>query len=108
MMLSAEPVLSGTPTKRSLRVLIVEDDVDSSDALAELFALEEHQVRLARDGDRALSIALTWLPDVVLMDLGLPPGLSGLDVARSIRRHGLATHLIALTRSRDGASTAIG
>jgi CheY-like chemotaxis protein len=67
------------------RVLLVDDNPDAIDASAFLLRLWGHEVRTAREGDAALRIARAWLPDVVLLDLGLP-GIDGLQVAAAIRQ----------------------
>ena len=69
---------------RSLRVLVVEDNVDAADTLSLLLQLHGHQVQLARTGSTALEIASAFLPDVVLLDIGLP-GMDGYQVAQRLR-----------------------
>src|SRR5947208_13903084 len=66
---------------RTPRVLIVEDDVEIAQALQRSLRLEGYEVRIAPDGEQALTDARSYVPDVVLLDLGLP-GLDGVDVAR--------------------------
>ncbi|HET6323299.1 MAG TPA: ATP-binding protein [Planctomycetaceae bacterium] len=72
------------PTGARLRVLIVEDDIDSGDMLCMLLRLKGHEVSVARSGQAALEVAPTFLPDVVLCDVGLP-GMDGYEVARRLR-----------------------
>src|SRR3954452_17843452 len=72
---------------RAPRVLIVEDDVEIAQALQRSLRLEGYDVRLVGDGEKALADARSYVPDVVLLDLGLP-GLDGLDVARRMRADG--------------------
>jgi len=72
---------------RAPRVLIVEDDVEIAQALQRSLRLEGYEVRLVGDGERALSDARSYVPDVVLLDLGLP-GLDGLEVAKRLRSDG--------------------
>ena len=69
---------------RSLRVLIVEDDVDSADSLSMLLRLHGHEVQLARTGPTALEMAAASRPDMVLLDIGLP-GMDGYQVAKLLR-----------------------
>lgn len=69
---------------RSLRVLVVEDNVDAGDTLSLLLRLYGHEVQVARTGPTALEMATTFRPDVVLLDIGLP-GLDGYQVARRLR-----------------------
>jgi CheY-like chemotaxis protein len=69
---------------RSLRVLVVEDNVDAADSLSMLLRLYGHEVRVARTGPTALELASAFLPNVVLLDIGLP-GMDGYEVARRLR-----------------------
>jgi DNA-binding response OmpR family regulator len=66
------------------RVLIVDDDQDSCTTLAELCRHWGHEVASATEGQEALVVCAAFVPDVVLLDLGLP-GLDGWSVARRIR-----------------------
>jgi PAS domain S-box-containing protein len=69
---------------RPRRVLVVEDNVDAAESLAELLRLDGHEVEIAPDGRSGLDRARAFAPEVVLCDLGLPD-LSGYDVARALR-----------------------
>jgi CheY-like chemotaxis protein len=69
---------------QSLRVLVVEDNVDAADSLGLLLRLHGHEVQIARSGPRALEIAATSRPDVVLLDIGLP-AMDGYQVAKRLR-----------------------
>jgi PAS domain S-box-containing protein len=103
----APPVVATAP----LRVLVVEDNVDSAEMLGFMLTLAGHDTRTAHDGEAALDVARRFQPQVILCDIGLP-GLNGYDVARQLRaqpefRH---TRLIAVSgygqdqdrrRSRD-------
>ena len=82
----------------SLRVLVVDDNVDAADTLAELLESWGHVVRSAHDGLQGLEEAQRFEPDVVLLDIGLPR-MDGLEVARRLRsRPGEPrTVLVALT-----------
>jgi len=68
----------------SLRLLVVDDNVDAARSLGDILTLVGHEVRLSHDGLHALKTALDWLPDVVLLDIGLPL-MNGLEVANRIR-----------------------
>ncbi len=70
----------GHPAVRPLKVLIVEDNVDAADSLSLLLRLYGHDVQVARTGPSALEVAAAFLPDVVLLDIGLP-GMDGYQVA---------------------------
>jgi two-component system CheB/CheR fusion protein len=69
---------------RPLRILVVEDNVDSADSLNLLLRLYGHDVQVARTGPTALEMATACRPDVVLLDIGLP-GMDGYQVAQRLR-----------------------
>ncbi len=66
------------------RVLVVDDNADAADTLADLLRMLGHDVEVAYDGTTAVEAARARPPDVVLCDLGLPD-LDGFEVARRIR-----------------------
>ena len=68
----------------SQKIYIVEDEPDIRDTLKYNFSNEGFKVFTAPDGEEALSNIKKVLPDVLILDLMLP-GLSGLDVCKSIR-----------------------
>ena len=70
--------------KRRLRVLVVDDNADSADSLAMLLQLMGHETDIARDGEQAVVKAASFLPRVILMDIGLP-GFDGYEASRRIR-----------------------
>jgi DNA-binding response OmpR family regulator len=72
---------------RSPRVLVVEDDEDIALALQRSLRLEGYDVRISRDGEVALDDVRQFLPDLVLLDLGLPK-VDGIAVAQQIRSDG--------------------
>ena len=69
----------------SKSVLLVEDNKDVADGVAELLRLHGVSVRVAYDGVSAIESALAAVPDLILCDLGLPGGMDGLAVARACR-----------------------
>src|SRR6185436_17969517 len=70
--------------KSSLRILIVDDNQDGADSLAEMLRLTGNDTRTAYDGQQGVAVAGDFRPDVVLMDIGLPK-LNGYEAARRIR-----------------------
>ena len=78
--------LTATPQAASTlrRVFIVDDNHDAAEALAALIGALGHDVRVADNGHDALSVATTWHPDVMLLDIGLPD-IDGYEVARRMR-----------------------
>jgi len=73
------------PRQRATRVLLVEDDPESAESLTMLFEVLGHRVRAVHDGIAALEAVRTEVPDVMLIDIGLP-GIDGYEVARRVRR----------------------
>jgi CheY-like chemotaxis protein len=69
----------------TLRILIVEDNGDAAEILAMLLRMHGHEVEIAQDGSTALRIAASKPPDVALLDIGLPGGMSGYEVARRLQ-----------------------
>ena len=69
---------------QSLRILVVEDNVDAADSLSLLLRLHGHEVLIARSGLSAMEVATAFRPGVVLLDIGLP-GLDGYQVAQRLR-----------------------
>ena len=72
-------------TLASRRVLVVDDNRDAVESLSMLLRLLGADVRTAYDGPNALSLLEQFVPDVILLDLGMP-GMDGLEVARRIRK----------------------
>jgi PAS domain S-box-containing protein len=89
----AEPSRSKT-----LRILVVEDNVDSADSLALILRDAGHEVQIAHDGPAALALMPHFNPEVVLLDIGLPK-MNGYLVAQEMRSQFPAQplHLYALT-----------
>jgi signal transduction histidine kinase/DNA-binding response OmpR family regulator len=86
---AAEPLPSVThqPAGASAgasRILVVDDLQASAETLLTLLEMEGFQVRMAHDGQEALSIARDFRPNVVLLDIGLP-GMNGFEVAHGLR-----------------------
>jgi DNA-binding response OmpR family regulator len=71
-------------TDRAPRVLVVEDDDEIAQVLQRTLRMEGYEVRIAPDGEVALDTAASYVPDLVLLDLGLPK-LDGIDVAKRLR-----------------------
>jgi CheY-like chemotaxis protein len=88
-----------TPSKASpRRVLIVDDNEDAANSLAMILKLSGHETASVYTAMDALERAVSFRPDVVLLDIGLP-GMNGYEVAQKMRElPGLADiRLIAVT-----------
>jgi CheY-like chemotaxis protein len=77
------PPSVGQPGGRA-RVVLVEDNLDAAESLGMLLELLGHDVRVVHDGHTALAVVSASVPDVMIVDIGLP-GMDGYEVARTIR-----------------------
>jgi CheY-like chemotaxis protein len=80
------------------RVLIVDDNVDAAESLAQVLKFKGHIATVASGGREAVDRAREDPPDIILLDLGMP-GMDGLTAARLIRQQpgGAGIRIIALT-----------
>ena len=79
---AAEVATPADPSPR--RVLVVDDNVDAAETAALVLGTAGHVVRTCFDGRSALAVARDWVPQAVLLDIGLPD-LTGYEVARQLR-----------------------
>lgn len=93
---ASKPPVTQTAARR--KILVVDDNHDSALSLAMMLSIMGHDTRTAHDGESAVSTAETFLPDVILLDIGLPK-LNGYEVAQRIREAswGASMYLIAVT-----------
>jgi DNA-binding NtrC family response regulator len=87
------------------RLLIVDDETDSRDALAELADRWGYEVQTAGDGTEALRRAIEWHPDVILTDLVMP-NMDGLWLLRALRAE-LPDCPVVLLTGRGTVQTAV-
>jgi len=73
--------------KAGLRILVVDDNADCADSTGWLLRAWGHEVEIARDGPGGLAAAQGHLPDVILLDIGLP-GLNGWQFSRRLKDGG--------------------
>ncbi|MBO3678913.1 response regulator transcription factor [Streptomyces sp. NEAU-YJ-81] len=78
------------------RLLLIEDDRETADMLAELFSSEGYDVDVAFDGHRGLHLGLSRRHQVMVIDRMLP-GIEGLDLVKRLRRVGVTTRVLVLT-----------
>jgi CheY-like chemotaxis protein len=101
------PILSRQPEPKtevavadapSTRLLLVDDNPDALEALSMLLEMDGHVVRIAGDGMAALEITQDYVPDVALIDIGMP-GIDGFQLAHMLRARPTlqSTLLVALT-----------
>jgi two-component system CheB/CheR fusion protein len=89
-------------TSQRIRILVVDDHMDSAEALTELLSMWGHDARATSDGAEALELASQLRPDLVLLDLAMP-GMDGFQIARELRRRPETRRavLVALTGFAD-------
>jgi PAS domain S-box-containing protein len=100
----AHPPLATTPTANAssnepagLRILIVDDNRDAADSLALLCESEAHTTQVAYTSHEAICLAQNFLPDVALLDIGLPD-IDGYELATRLRHKGVKVPvLVAIT-----------
>jgi len=77
-------------------VLVADDNHDAAQTLAVLLEVMGHEVRVAVDGQEAVDLAVSFAPDVVLLDIGMPR-MDGYAAARRIKEKRPTAMLIAVT-----------
>jgi len=80
----AEPDLPSVEELTPRRVVLVEDNADARSALQQLLEFDGHTVTVAVDGESGVHAIVATLPDVALVDVGLPE-MDGYAVARAVR-----------------------
>jgi CheY-like chemotaxis protein len=98
----SSPAEAAQPTGVSLRVLVVDDNVDTVTTLALLVKESGHDVRTAYDGSTVLEAALDYRPNMVLLDIGLP-GLNGFEVAKQLRQQPALANAVLVAMTGYGA-----
>ena len=95
---AAKPADTAT---RTLDVLITDDNLDITKALGRVFERRNHRVRLASSGAEALQACRERLPNLVMLDIGLPD-ISGHEVARQLRQEHADTALLLIASTGYG------
>jgi signal transduction histidine kinase len=86
------------PTRGGKRILVVDDNADAAESIAVLMEIDGHEVKTVTDAMQALACLETFVPDVAIIDIGLP-GMNGYELATGIRANRALRKpmLIALT-----------
>ncbi len=92
------------PNGPSLRVLVVDDNVDAVESLGLLLQASGHDVRTAYDGPSALEVAFDFRPNLVLLDIGLP-GIDGFEVAKRLRQEPDISNAVLVAMTGYGQAT---
>jgi DNA-binding response OmpR family regulator len=91
----------------SHHLLVVEDEAGLRDGLRMNFEFEGYRVSAAEDGIAGLELALSLMPDLVILDIMLPR-MNGYDICRRIRAAGLDTPVLLLTVKREEKERVLG
>jgi len=73
--------------------MVVDDNLDAAETLSHLLELDGHLVELAHDGFAATALAVTFKPDVVFLDIGMPD-MNGYETADALRKVSALEHII--------------
>jgi PAS domain S-box-containing protein len=94
----AAPSLDHVASEKKVRILIADDNRDGADSLARMLRILGHETHTVYDGQQAVEQAVSFHPDIILLDIGMPK-MNGHDAARHIRQQswGKDVLLIALT-----------
>jgi PAS domain S-box-containing protein len=95
---SAQDSDKAIPTIPRCRILVVDDNKDAASSLALLLKIFGHDTCMAHDGQNALDLATTFIPEIVLLDIGMPK-MSGYEVCRQLRKQPAAADalIVAVT-----------
>ncbi len=87
--------------RKSARILVVDDNVDTARGMARLLKLLGHEVAIAHSGPEGIEAAREHRPDFVLLDIGLP-GMDGYEVASRLRREDCCKDAVIIAISGYG------
>jgi CheY-like chemotaxis protein len=83
------------------RVLLVEDYPALAEMTTWALEMDGHEVVVAKDGPSAIELAKSYLPDVILMDIGIP-GMDGYTVCKLMRQEPILTNTVIIAQTGWG------
>jgi signal transduction histidine kinase/CheY-like chemotaxis protein len=95
---AARDVANARPRHIARRVLIVDDNPDAAELLAEALVEAGHEVRTAGDGPSALQLVETFVPEIAFVDIGLP-AMDGYELAGLLRQVPSLAHTLLVALS---------
>lgn len=90
-----------------MKLLLIEDEVQLSDALAQLLKQNKYSVDCVYDGESGLDCGLTDIYDIIILDIMLPK-INGLDVLKNIRKSNISTPVLMLTAKGEISDKVVG
>lgn len=90
-----------------MNLLLVEDEIQLSDALSQILIKNNYNVEAVFDGEDGLNYGLTGIYDVIVLDIMLPK-LNGIDVLKNLRQNKISTPIILLTAKNSIEDKIIG
>ncbi len=104
-----DPLIPASGARPHRRVLVVDDDVHSRDAVARLLTEEGYDATVAADGEQASGILASWHPDLVLTDLNMPR-LDGRGLLQRVKTvlPGIPVIVLSARASADGRASVEG
>ncbi len=84
-----------------MKLLLVDDEIKLLEALSYTLKKKGYVTDTATDGDTGLELAMSGIYDIIILDRMLP-GLSGMDILQTIRKHSVNTPVLFLT-ARDSS-----
>lgn len=90
-----------------MNLLLVEDEIQLSDALSQILTNNNYNVEAVFDGEDGLNYGLTGIYDVIILDIMLPK-LNGIDVLKNLRQNKISTPIILLTAKNSIEDKIIG
>ncbi|MGL4106370.1 response regulator transcription factor [Clostridium sp. LP20] len=90
-----------------MRILIVEDEKQLSEALGEILGKKKYIVDRVFDGESGLDYILSDIYDLVILDIMLPK-MNGIDILKEVRKQGISTPIILLTAKGEIEDKVLG
>ncbi len=82
------------------RILVVDDETQITRVLKTTLNAQGYEVRTAGDGESGLSMAVDWIPDLVVTDLSMP-GMTGIELCRSVRERSQVPIIVLSVRGEE-------
>lgn len=90
-----------------MKLLLIEDELQLSDALSQLLHKNKYSVDAVYDGEDGLNYALSGIYDLIILDIMLPK-LNGVDVLKELRKNNISTPVLLLTAKGEIADRVTG